>query len=1205
MKNLVRWVAACLMCASLASAQEFRATISGYVFDSTGAAVPNAKVEAVNVATNETTNATSDTSGAYSIPTLRPGQYRVTASAQGFKQAIRENLTLEVGRTVGVNMTLEVGQLTESVTVNAEAAVLETQTASRVGVVTTTQVAELPLNSRNPFMLGSMMSGVNFRGAAIWQRPFDNGAIAEWSVNGGRQSNNEFLMDGAPNNAQMGSNNIAYVPPVDSVQEFSVQQNSYDAQYGKTGGGVFNVILKSGTNQHHGTVYEYMRRKWMDANTYQNNAIGQPRPNHSLDQYGFQLDGPILIPKLLTKESKVRLFYMGQYEGYKETWPQFLQNSFPEPEMRTGDFSRLRTANNEPIIIYDPATFDPATGSRQPFPGNVIPANRIHPVARAVTQYMPLPNRQQPGQRYATANRIDPDYAATDDFYNLTLKFDWNFGDNHRAFIRHASNDRTEDRCTNSICSGPGMSGQQPFQRINDAYVLDWVSTLSPTTILNIRASHNRFVEKGFGRDNQGFDLTSLGLPSSLTSQLPSPAYFGRWNFYNAATGTTNQYTELGRGQGINITNSYNLATNLTKIAGGHTLKMGVDLRRNHFIQQNSGDILQFNSRPNWTQRLWNQAEPNSGDAFASFLLGGVDGQVSYPLYPFFRQWYVAPYFQDDWKVSRRLTLNLGLRWDFNQYPDEKYNRVNRGFNPDVASPIAQQIPANMLAMYPQLRNLRGGLEFAGSNGNAETVGKMDWNNIQPRVGAAFAVNERMVIRAGYGLYYMNPNNDWNRTTGFSTQTPLVNTLDEGRTFVSNLLGNPYPGGVVTPSGASLGYNTFVGQNFTWFNPNMSLPRYHSFSFGIQRQLTNSSTLDVSYVGSRTVGANTERDFNLPSADLRRRCNLLEGGSPDYCNELLPNPFQGIAAFAGTPLGSAPTLSRWQLERPFPHFNGNLLEQGRGESKIWYNSLQVNYNLRFSSGLTLLANYTLSKMVERWGYTDPQNNVMQQGLYFSDRPHFFKFSTVYELPFGRGKKWGANAGGFLNRVIGGWQFSTFSQLASGEPNNLPGNVLMLKDPRTPGGRWTGTVDWNAHQVVGWNTCVLRQFNDGSVAPTQFSLDQGCGTNRENYAWLRVADYAPGQGNQPGRLTPNRSGQIRKQPFFNIDASLAKNTRITERLTAQFRFEAFNVTNYYFFGRDSHFETNPDNANFGTLFPHLAWIGNGYPRQMQLAFKLNW
>lgn len=1202
MSRLLKTALFAALLAACLSAQEFRATLSGHIYDSTGAAVPNAKIEAVNVNTNETQSATSDNTGAYTIPFLRPGQYKVTVTAPGFKTYTRENLVLEVGRLTGLDVTLEVGQLTEAVTVTAEAALLETQTASRVGVVTTKQVSELPLNSRNPFMLGAMMSGVNFRGAAIWQRPFDNGAIAEWSVNGGRQSNNEFLLDGAPNNAQMGSNNIAYVPPVDSVQEFSVQQNSYDAQYGKTGGGVFNVVLKSGTNTHHGAIYEFMRRRWMDANTYQNNAVGAPRPDHRLDQYGIELDGPLYIPKLLRKDGPIRLFYMGQYEGYYEKWPQFLNNSWPEPEMRTGDFSRLRTANGEPIIIYDPIPtgFDAAGNPiRQPFPGNIIPQSRIHPVAREVVKYMPLPNTRTPGVRYSTSNHQLPNYAATDDFYNLTLKFDWNFGSNHRAFIRHASNDRTEDRCINGICSGPGMDGQQPFQRINDAYVLDWVSTLSPTLILNLRASHNRFIEKGFGRDNMNFDVSTLGLPKSLLSQLPSPIMFGRWDFPG--------YSSLGRSRNINITNSYNFAGNVTKIAGPHTLKMGVDLRRNHFILQDTGNILYFQGQTGWTQRLWNQGEPTSGDSFASFLLGGIGGSAFYPVYPFFRQWYMAPYIQDDWKVSRRLTLNLGLRWDVNFYPDEKYNRLNRGFNPQAPSPIAQQIPAEMLALYPQLRDLKGGLEFAGVGGNPREVGKRDWNNFQPRIGVAYQLTDRTVLRGGYGLYYTNFSNDnnWLKTIGFSNNTPLVNSLDDGRTLLPNLFDNPFPR-VNTPVGSSLGPLTFVGQNFAWWNPNMTVPRVHQFSFGFQGQVTTRSTLELTYVGSRSIGLSSERDFNIPSSDFIRRCDPLAGGNPNFCNDLVPNPFRGLEAFRGTAFFTAASISRYNMARPYPQFPGNLLEQGRGESRIWYNSLQVNYNLRMGNNLVLLANYTLSKMVERWGYTDPINNKMQQGLYFSDRPHFFKFSTVWDLPFGRGRKFGSSASGFWNHVIGGWQFSTFSQIASGEPNNLPGNAVMLRDPRaTKGGRWDGNLQWKQHQVTGWNTCVLRQFNDGTVAPTSFSLAQGCGTDPANYAWLRPADYAPGVGGRPGRLNPFRSGQIRKQPMFNIDASLGKTFNLGERMRFQFRAEAFNLTNYFFFGRDSHFNTNPDDPNFGTLFPHLAWIGNGYPRQGQLVFRFLW
>jgi hypothetical protein len=325
---------------------------------------------------------------------------------------------------------------------------------------------------------------------------------------------------------------------------------------------------------------------------------------------------------------------------------------------------------------------------------------------------------------------------------------------------------------------------------------------------------------------------------------------------------------------------------------------------------------------------------------------------------------------------------------------------------------------------------------------------------------------------------------------------------------------------------------------------------------------------------------------------------LQEGGDPNFCNALVPNPFRGIEAFRGTALFTAANIPRFQMARPHPQFTGNLLERGRGESNIWYNSLQINYNVRAGRSLTILANYTFSKMVERWGYNDPFANVMQQGLYFNDRPHFVKFSTVWELPFGRGRLIGGNSGRFLNALIGGWQFSTFSQIASGEPNNLPGNVQILRDPRTPGGDWNGTVNWKDHQVKGWNPCVLRQFNDGSVRPQQFSIDRGCGTDPNNYAWLMLADFSP-------RQTPFRSGQIRKQPLFNMDASLNKTINITERLRFQFRAEAFNATNYFFFGRDNHFNTNPNDPNFGTQFPSQAWTGNGYPRQVQLGFKVFW
>jgi hypothetical protein len=1184
--------------ALLSPAQEFRATISGHVYDASGSAVPGAKIQATLVTTNEVSNATSDSSGAYTIPFLRPGVYKVTVNATGFKTYNRENVTLQAAQTSGLDISLEVGSLAESINVSGEVTSLETQTASRSGVVNTMQVAELPLNARNPFMLGTMMSGVVFRGAAIWQRPFDNGAIAQWSVNGGRESNNEFMLDGAPNNAQAGGNNIAYVPIVDAVQEFNVQQNTYDAQYGKTGGGVFNVVLKSGTNDFHFVGWEFLRRKWLDANTFQSNAVPlgpgkkAERADHILDQYGFQLDGPIYLPKLLTKNSKVRLFYLGSFENYRENTPNPLTNSYPEKDMRTGDFSKLYNAANQAVTLYDPmtASFD-ASGNpiRTPFAGNIIPAARINPVAKAVTQYMPEPNTApRAGFAYGRNNHILPNYVNHDKFYNLILKFDMNFGDKHRTYFRHASNDRTEDRAVNGLDNVVGTDGQQPFQRINDAYVADWVWTASPTMIVNVRASYNRFIEKGLGRANEGFDLTKLGLSPSLISQLPGPTYFGRWEW--------NGYSSLGRYQSINLTNNYNLAGNVTKIVGSHTMKMGIDLRRIHYLQQNSGNILFFRAEPNWTARLWNQGEPTAGDAYATFLLGllqrdgvGTASAQNYPLYPFNRQWYFAPYFQDDWKVSRKLTLQLGMRWDYNGAPDEKWNRMNRGFNATAASPIAGQLSAAALAQYPQLKDLKGGFEFVGVNGNDRIAAKRDLNNFQPRIGAAYQVNQRLVLRGGWGLYYLNPNNNFLQYAGFSTNTPVVQSLDGGRTPIANVLSNPFPTGIQRPAGASQGYSTFAGRNNNWFNPNFNTPKMHQFSFGFQFQVKPTSTIDVSYVGSRSIDLNNERDFNIPSLDVRKRCNLLEGGSPTVCDANVANPFKGVAAFAGTGYFTADQISYFNLMRPYPQFAGNLLQQGLNGSNAYYNSLQINYNQRIAKSIILLTNYTFSKTVERWGFADPYAGVQQQGLYFNDRPQFFKFTAVYELPFGRGKKFGAGANGLMQKIIGGWEATSFYTNASGEPNDLPSNLIALKDPKNY------NVDWKAHQVRGWSPCVLRQFNDGSIRPQQYSIDRGCGTDPANYPWLMTASYAP-------RMLPQRSGQIRKHHAFTWDASLNKTTQITERVRVQFRAEAFNLANHNYFGRDN-FNTDPNSPNFGTVFPSLVSNQNTFPRQIQLGFKV--
>ena len=1207
----------CLL-AFMAPAQEFRATISGHVLDGTGAAVPQAKVQATNQDTKEVSNATTDNSGSYTIPLLRPGQYKVTVAATGFKQYVLDNVTLQIGQTAGIDATLTLGDITQSIEVTSQQQLLETENANRAGLIDSRSVAELPLNSgRNPFMLGLTASGVTFRGASIWQRPFDNGAIAQWVVNGSWQSNNEFLLDGAPNNAQMGGNNIAYVPIVETVQEFTMMQNTYDSEYGHSMGGILNTVMKSGGSQFHGAAWEFLRRTPLDANTFQNNSTSIPRTEHYLDDYGFQVQGPIYFPKLLKKDGYIKLFYMGAYQGYREGTPDPVLVSYPQPEMRTGDFSKLVNGSGVPIPIYDPltATYD-ASGNilsnRLQFPGNIIPASRIDPVAKLVTKYMPLPNITTPGQTYSQQDFTLAGQFDADKYYNLTMRFDWNIGNKNRVFISEASNDRTENRPTNGII-GVAEDGQQPFQRINDRYVVDWTSTITPTTVVDIRIANNRFIEKGTGAANAGFDLTSLGLPKSLVSQLPQPQYFGNWTFGG--------YTELGRYASVNITNYYGLEANITKVMGKHTFKAGVDLRRNQYLVDDTGNILQVGSGTTFTRYNYtggnNPQGQAGGDGYASFLLGYPDGGSSnYPAYPFYRQWYAGIYFKDDWKVNNRLTINWGLRYDINAPPDEKYNRLNGAFDPNAASPLASSVPANIAklglnipaqyaSLYSSLANLKGSMTFAGVNGTPTKAANVDWSAFQPRIGAAYRLNDRLVARGGYGMFVPNPTNDWLISNGFSTSTSMITSNDGNRTPVGNVLENPYPTGINPPPGSSLGALTFAGKGFNWTQPNVRLARSHQFSFGLELQTTKSSTLEASYVGNRVSHTQTNYPWDIVPSSFYNSCSVSYGASTPagfaspaaYCQQLLPNPFQGLAPFLGTSMYTSSTISLYQLMRPFPQFTGGT-QYGLSQGHVWYNSMQVNYNVRMRNGITLLANYTLSKQNEKWGYLNYYQNPIQyqEGLYYADRPQFIKVTLVYQLPFGKGQKFLSGAHGVGGRLVSGWEINTFvTDSPTGEPANLPNGVLPLKNPAN------SNVQWGANTVHLWNNCVLTQADNGVVTPTSTSIGLGCSaTDFSNYDWLIMApSFRPNQTNS------YRSPNIRVQGTYTADASITKMTAITERLKFQFRAEAFNVFNHYNYML-GNVDTGATSVTFGAITPHtLSTQASTNPRSIQLGFKAIW
>ncbi len=1194
-KTLHKFIApiACVaLLASLTMAQDFRATIVGRVTDQSKAAIPGAQVTVKNLGTNEATTMTTSDEGNYRIPFLRPGAYSVTVEMTGFKKASRDNLELVISQVATVDFTLEPGNISEQVTVQGDAPVIETATADRGGVIDRQKVIELPLNARNPFMLGVLTAGVNFYGASIWQRPFDNGAIADWTINGSQLRGNEFLLDGAPNNGQAGGNNIAYVPPVDAVQDFKIMTNTYDSQYGKTTGGIINVNLRSGTNAFHGTVYEFMRREWLDATDFRLKANRQGKPKHWLDQYGFQVEGPVYIPWLYNGKDKT--FFMFNYEGYREGVPSPLNLSVPMPEMLEGDFSKLVDGAGRPIIIYDPMTgradaSAPGGWRRDPFPGNRIPASRINPIAKKILSFQPKANRSDPVAGYARSNLfLTP--PATDAFFNYVFKIDQQFNEKHRMYVRFAQNDRTEDRNTNGIFSGPGQDGQQPFKRINDAFVADHLATLSPTLILNFRVSFNRFIEDGFGAGNVGFDKTTLGFSASLVSQVPGTKSFGRYTFAD--------YNSLGRFRGNNLTNTIASHPSFTWIRGSQTWRGGVDMRWTQYITKNEGSPFLITGTRGFTQARFDQGDPNSGDSIASFLLGYVGGQVDYNLFPTTLGKYYAPWFQNDWKFNRRLTLNLGLRWDVNVAPNERYNRINRSFDADVIN------PANALinrTQFPTLPQLKGGLLFAGVNGIERIAANIDWNNVQPRLGFAYLLTEKLVMRGGWGLYFVNPTNAYLQFNGFQVTSGVINSLDGGRTPIEGVLSNPFPTGITVPAGAAGGASTFLGRGFSFVNPSFQIPYVHQFSFGFQYQLPWESKLEVSYVGNRTLKLQTERGFNEPDLAFRQRCNPLEGGNPVFCNEALPNPFRGLAPFAGTGHFTSNTLSRFNLARPYPHFGG-ITEVTRNDGRIDYNSLQATFEKRARSGLNGVLTYTFSKQIEEWGFNDLQKGIKQRGLYLADRPHRFTAGLVYQLPFGEGQKLFNVKNGFLSKLVSGWQSSLIMQWQSGRPWDLSGNVMWINpDAYLKDIQWKGSDQVWAFRTYPDRTnpavrsvCAARVNDNGTLSLQSFSANlEGC--SLANVDMIRVPQFAP-------RFTSFRSSTLRLHSPPTADLSFNKQTRITERIGFQFRVEMFNFTNTYSY-YVQQFTNNPDDRNFGSLFPRTA--GNtavAYPRHIQLAGK---
>ncbi|HEY1337664.1 MAG TPA: carboxypeptidase regulatory-like domain-containing protein, partial [Bryobacteraceae bacterium] len=838
--------------ATLACAQEYRALISGLVTDSSGAVIAGAKIVATNVATNVAVNTSTAADGRYVLAQVPTGSYTVTCEAAGFKKFTRSGVILGVGDRVAVNIMLEVGAQSDSVTVTAELAAVDTDRSVVSQMMDNKGVSELPLNGRQVFMLVQLSAGTiftqqqfgasGFSGTRAWDT---NGSV---TMHGGTTSSSQFNLDGASINA--GTGEWKFAPLVDGIEEFKLTTPATDASLGLSGGGVLNMTMKGGTNQFHGTASEYVRNNIFDAVATQTNQSPIRATQHQWNDFSGLVSGPI---------RKNKLFFSSWYEGFRERVPFPVTQTVPSELERAGDFSDTRNASGQLIVIYDPmSTVASGNGfARTAFAGNRIPDTQQSTISKNLMQFFPHPNA--PGNQYTHVNN----YVASPNIgkygYNAWYsKFDYVWSPNHRTTGSVSQDWGFEYRSGNGIQNSPAKSGNDPLRRINYGSTLDHVWTVNSTTVVDIRLGWQRYINYSAQEQADIFDGSSLGwkvpIGSSPVNHFPQIAYSG---YLTMGTGGYTANRIFWPDQ------AYTLSGSVSKTRGKHFLKLGamvVDTRPNRYTSGWTYGNFSFDG--GFTRRDPQVSDSTSGNSIASFLLGAVaSGNTDVNASSAARFHTYSLYAQDDLRLTSKLSFNLGLRWDLQTPITERYDRLLTGWDPTTKYTLGNA-------------SASGGLLFAKSGDR--TSWDPSYTNFQPRIGVAWQFKPRFVMRGSYGISYLPLGGTGGlvtvRQNGYSRSTPYVSTSGGGaNSYIPNLPGNsswtnPYPNGVLQPYGNSLGLKTYVGQGVTFDDPNYTVPYVHQFNFGFEYELPWWNTvLEASYVGSRTRGITISKNMNAIS----------------------------------------------------------------------------------------------------------------------------------------------------------------------------------------------------------------------------------------------------------------------------------------------------------------------------------------------------
>lgn len=1136
-----------------ASTQEVRASITGIVQDATGAAIAGAKVMVTNVQTNSSVETVSNASGNYVTPLLQPGEYRMTVSFPGFNQYIRPGIVLQMQDRARVDVQLTLGEITESVTVTDSVSMIESETASRSQTINNTLITDVPTQGRNAMQLAWAAAGVVKKGDWRYLRSFDTAGNSNFAVNGGLNKQNEVLLDGISNVRTGG--NVVVSPTIETIQEFKVITNSYDATYGRTGGGTVSVVTKGGTNDFHGSLFEYFQADDLNANQFELNKGSVKMPPMTVNTYGFFLGGPVFIPKFF--DGRNRLFWNLSYEALRQRSADPDSVNMPLAEWRTGDFSSLRTALDAPVGIFDPLTTT-SDGLRTPFANNIIPASRINPVAKNVLGYYPMPISAGDGPAHLN-NYIYPSRWVAD-MDQWSGRMDYNVNDTNRVYFKYSQNPFSEYR--GLVWEGSNAAeptGNAPLIRNGRNWAFDWTSTLSPTLTFDLRAGLSRWETSSGNSFGANFDPTQLGFSSALTSQ------FAKYQFPRFNLGT---YQAIGSDRVWHSEPSdvYSLQPNLNWVAGSHFFKFGADFRRYNDLNNDPGPAsgVYFFDK-NWTQADAKQGSADSGNELATFLLGyPTSGYVDLNMAPAYRSQYYAFYFNDDWKLTQRLTVNLGLRWDYESPAVERYNRQLRGVDFNAASPIAGQVTGLTLQGVPM---------FAGIDGNPRGAFNTDKNNWQPRIGVAYRVSDKLAIRGGFGMFYLGQG-ERGSALGFSQRSEIITSTDGKLTpavSLENAFANLPGGRLLQPVGSAEGASSFLGQSITVNHLNRPLPYSIQYSFDIQYELPGNILAEIGYNQNETrkIPVNVDNLNVIPASELGRR---KADGTIDtlYYTDKVPNPMAGLIP-NNTALNDA-TIPRERLLVPYPQFN-NIAYQNVPIGKQYYNGMQIKLTKRMSQGVTFIANYGIGKTIEQksllnnqdFNFTDPESSKLEKrSAEEIDIPQKFVLTGVWELPFGKGRAFGSSWAAPIDFILGGWSINANATLQKGWAVNYP----------------------NANQIA-----------PGSARISNQSLERAFDTS----LWIDPATQKPVRAQEPYTLRqfPSRFGDVRVPGYKNIDGSIAKYFPITETVKAQFRFEMINATNTPWFSQVQSLDVA--NSNFGRLNP----VQRNLPRWLKLGLVLSW